>query len=385
MKLKKSLIFFLGFLVATLAVSPGSFGKEPLKIRVAIGCNLKEISLSVSGPYEIVDARTRVSLKHDRKLSTSKLVVVPDGLKLKDKTFFTDAITVLPKKSATLVVNNRSYRGDISIFKESDGKLLVVNILDLESYVKGVLYHEISHKWPLDAIKAQAVAVRTYAIYQKEMMKLKNYDLKADTSSQVYGGSSSETHKTNRAVNFTYGEILNYSGRVFPTFFHATCGGTTENAGELWRFSKELEPLKGGRLCSFCLESPHYYWKATMDLKTLERKLAGVYKTDEALKNIVVSERNVTGRIRALELKSSGNSSFVISAKDFRQLVGSDVLRSTNFTIGIESGRVTFTGKGWGHGVGLCQWGAFGMSKKGYDYKQILEFYYPGSEIVKIQ
>lgn len=385
MNIKKVPIFFLGYLVAALALAPGSFGKEPLKIRVAIGCELKEVFLSVNGLYEIIDARTRVFLKSDRKLSISKVVVVPDGLKIKDKVFYTDAITIIQKKSASLVVNNRVYRGDVSIFKENSGRFLVVNILDLESYVKGVLCHEISHKWPLDAIKAQAVAVRTYAIYQKEMMKMKNYDLKADTSSQVYGGKSSEMHKTNRAVNFTHGEILNFSGRIFPTFFHATCGGTTENAGELWKISKESEPLKGGRLCSFCLESPHYYWKVTMDLKTLERKLAGVYKTDEALKNIVVSERNGMGRIRALELKSSGNASFIISAKDFRQLVGPDVLRSTNFTMGIESDRVTFTGKGWGHGVGLCQWGAYGMSKKGYDYKQILEFYYPGSELVKIQ
>ena len=245
------------------------------------------------------------------------------------------------------------------------------------------MYHEISHQWPIEAIKAQAVAARTYAVYQKEAMKSKNYDLMADTSSQVYGGYGSEKRKTNRAVNFTYGEILRYKGKVFPAYFHATCGGVTENASELWKI--DIEPLKGERLCSFCLNSPHYYWKATMDLKTIQKKLGGFYKAKGDLGNIVVAERTSTGRVRTLGLKDEKGESFNISAKDFRSLLGPDFIRSTNFSMILDQDRVIFSGKGWGHGVGLCQWGAYGMSRQGYNYKQILEFYYPGAEIIKIQ
>jgi stage II sporulation protein D len=375
------LFFFFIFCVGNLS-SDRLFGKEPLKIRVAVFRGIPEVILAVAGPFEIVDARTQVSLYRGKDLSPAKVTVTPEGLKLKGMVFTTDAFTCLPKKQAAITVNNRHYRGDVSIFKDEGGSILIVNILDLESYIKGVLYHEISHRWPMDAIKAQAVAARTYAVYQKEAMKLKDYDLTADTSSQVYGGYESEKRKTNRAVNFTYGEILRYQGRVFPAYFHATCGGVTENASELWKI--DIVPLKGERACSFCLESPHYYWKAPADLKTIQKKMGARYALGGVLKNISVAERNSTGRVRTLELKDEQGASLIISAKDFRAIQGSDVIRSTNFTILLDEGRATFVGKGWGHGVGLCQWGALGMSKKGYTYKQILEFYYPGSEIVKI-
>ena len=370
-------LFFLFFYSVVL------FGKEPINVRVAVLKDIKETRLSVSGPYEIVDVWTKISLFHGKNLSSCKVVPVESGLQVKNMVFDTDGIMILSKKRAAIVVNNRPYRGDMAIFKDTQGTLLVVNILDLESYIKGVLYHEISHQWPLDAIKAQAVAARTYAVYQKEVMKSKNYDLLADTSSQVYGGYDSEKHKTNRAVNFTHGEILRYQGKAFPAYFHATCGGTTEDAGELWKI--DAEPLKGGRACTFCLDSPHYYWKATMDLKMIQKKLGEKYLAKGDLKNIVVDERTTTGRVRLLEFTDAQGESFKISAKDFRSLLGPDILRSTNFSIVLDQGRAFFSGKGWGHGVGLCQWGAYGMSRKGYNYKQILDFYYPGTELVKIQ
>ena len=182
--------------------------------------------------------------------------------------------------------------------------------------------------------------------------------------------------------NFTSGEVLTYNGKLFPAYFHATCGGATEDAGELWKI--DMIPLKGGRACSFCSDSPHYYWKAELDLKTIIKKLGERYQSKEGLINISIIERTGTGRVRTLELKDAVGKSIIISAKDFRSLLGSDLIRSTNFSIVIEQGHVIFSGKGWGHGVGLCQWGAYGMSNKGYNYKQILDFYYPGAEIVQL-
>lgn len=380
MKNNRPLLFLIAivlFLQSTML-----FGKEPVKIRVAVLKDLSDATLSVTGSFEIIDARTKEALYQGRNLSTSKVAATQDGIKVKKMIFAASAVTVTSKKKAAIIVNNRRYRGDISIFKDAQGKLLIVNILDLESYIKGVLFHEISHRWPLDAIKAQAVAVRTYAMYQKEVMKAKDYDLTADTSSQVYGGYDSEKRKTNRAVNFTNGEVLTYQGKVFPAYFHATCGGITEDASELWKIN--IVPLKGSRVCSFCLESPHYYWKADLGLKAIEKKLGGQYKLKGELKNISIVERDPSGRVRTLELKDAQGQSLIINAKDFRLAMGPDFIRSTNFSIVFEQDRLIFSGKGWGHGVGLCQWGAYGMSKKGYNYRQILEFYYPGAEIVKI-
>ncbi len=121
-----------------------------------------------------------------------------------------------------------------------------------------------------------------------------------------------------------------------------------------------------------------------MDFKAIRKKLGPFYTLQGELKNIFVEERNASGRIRSLRLEDGQGGSAVISAKDFRQMMGPDVVRSTNFTLAVEDSKVVFSGKGWGHGVGLCQWGAFGMSRRGYDYKEILAFYYPGSRVAKV-
>lgn len=375
-------LFVLTFGFMLFAAAEG-FSKETDRIRVAVLRDRPDVILAVRGSYEIQDARTKEVLDHGRNLSFSRVAASVDGLKIKNTVFKTGAVTVIAKRTAGITVNNRSYRGDISVYKDLNGRLLVVNAVDLESYVKGVLYHEISNKWPIDAIKAQAIATRTYAIYTKETMRAKDYDVTADTSSQVYGGYLSEKHKTNRAVNFTAGEILEYKDRVFPAYFHATCGGNTEDVVELWKI--DTVPLRGGSACSFCSDSPHYYWRMVLDLKNIRKKLGRRYVLEEPLQNIGVCERTTTGRVRSLELKDASGKSQVISSKDFRSLLGADVVRSTNFSIALEQDHVVLSGKGWGHGVGLCQWGALGMSKKGYTYRQILEFYYPGADLVKLR
>ncbi|MDD5019237.1 MAG: SpoIID/LytB domain-containing protein [Candidatus Omnitrophica bacterium] len=360
----------------------GAGAPQTPTVRVAIVRDVEELTLSVGGTYEIAAVSGEKKLHRGRHLAACKVTATSQGIRIHQTVFETASLRISARKKAAIVLNRRPYRGDIIIRRTPGGLLTAVNVLDIESYVKGVLVREISHKWPIDAIKAQAVATRTYALYQKEICKNRDYDLTADTSSQVYGGFSSEKSKTNRAVNFTAGEALLYRGKVFPAYFHATCGGSTERASELWKI--DIEPLAGGRLCSFCTSSPHYYWTASVDFKNIRKKLGRLYTLKGELKNILVAERNPSGRVRSVELKDDQGASMVVSAKDFRQAQGPDVVRSANFTIAVEGPKVIFAGKGWGHGVGLCQWGAFGMSRKGYSYREILEFYYPGASIEKI-
>ena len=376
----KRILIILGFVV--LWIAPAASGREVLKIRVAIFKDIPDLTMSVAGSFDILDAKTQQLFYRGREHFTFKIAASQEGFKFENKVFKTSGIVFAVRNKSPVTVNKRRYRGDITLVRQDNNLLLVVNTLDMESYLKGVLYHEISPKWPIEAIKAQAVAARTYAMYQREVMKAKDYDVMADTSSQVYGGFTSENHKTNRAVNFTYGEVLTFGGRVFPAYFHATCGGMTENAAELWK--TDIEPLRGQKTCSFCQGSPHYFWQVSFDLKTIQKKLGAVYRGKEDLDNISVQERTVSGRVRTLMLKDASGVLFPLSAKDFRQLMGPDVIRSTNFSILLDGQKATFQGKGWGHGVGLCQWGALGMSQKGYGYKEILEFYYPGSKLVKI-
>jgi len=380
-KTLKRLVFFAAAICLVAAAQTG-FGKEPATIRVVLASGRSQAVFAVAGTYELVDVRSGALLKKGRNLFSSKVEAVDHGIRIGKKDWPVDQILIKARRKAAIRVNNRLYRGDLIIAREKDGRLLLVNVVELEAYLKGVLVREISPKWPLDAIKAQAVAARTYALYQKEVMKDKLYDVTADVSSQVYGGSGSEKNRTNRAVNFTAGEVLTYDGKVFPTYFHATCGGVTENASELWKTS--VEPLAGGRMCSFCASSPHYFWKRALDLKTIQKKLGSRYTLPGDCANLAVKERNPTGRVRTLVLKDQKGRAMEISAKDFRQLVGPDVVRSTNFSITLEQGKVTLSGKGWGHGVGLCQWGALGMSRKGYGYEKILSFYYPGAKLQRL-
>ncbi|MFA5038295.1 MAG: SpoIID/LytB domain-containing protein [Candidatus Omnitrophota bacterium] len=371
------------FLTAALCLPPSLRGaSEPPVVRVAIVRDVAEITLAVEGAFDILSYPSGEKLRHENRLKAVKVSACAEGICFPQKKFARAAVRVVSRKKAAILVNRRPYRGDIVITKTPAGLLTVINLLDLESYVKGVLPQEISPKWPIDAIKAQAVAARTYALYQKETSASRLFDLAADTSSQVYGGFASERNKSNRAVNFTYGEVLLYQGKGFPAYFHATCGGMTERAAELWKIS--LEPLSGTRLCSYCSESPHYYWEASLDLKSVRKKMGAVYRLKGDLKNIRVTERNISGRVRGLELRDAQGKTQLVSAKDFRHALGPDVIRSTNFIINLEGEKATFNGKGWGHGVGLCQWGALGMSQKGYSYAEILEFYYPGSQIKKI-
>lgn len=355
---------------------------QPPTVRVAVVRDTKELTLAVEGGVDIYVLPDGKKIYHGGRLVSSKVVATDKGIRIHQTVYEVSSLRISARKKAAIFVNRRPYRGDIVLVRSAEGTLSAVNVLDVESYLKGVLVREISHKWPIDAIKAQAVAARTYALYQKEICGNRPYDLVADTSSQVYGGFASENNKTNRAVNFTFGEVLLYQGKVFPAYFHATCGGSTENAAELWKV--KIEPLAGGRLCSFCTASPHYYWSATFDFKAIRKKLGLFYTLQGELRNILVEERNASGRVRSLRIKDDKGDSVVISTKDFRQVMGPDVVRSTNFIIAVEGRKVVFSGKGWGHGAGLCQWGAFGMSRKGYSYKEILTFYYPGSRIAKI-
>ncbi len=376
-KTLRRFVFMAAGLLLAVACAEADFAREPVLIRVALVQGKAQAVIAVVGSYEMADAESGALLKKGRNLGTSRVTATAGGIRIGKEEWPGDRILVKVRRKAGLRVNKRPYRGDLLIAKDANNDLLLVNVLDIESYIKGVLVHEISPKWPLAAIKAQAVAARTYAFYQRRVMKEKLYDVTADVSSQVYGGCKAEKGRTNRAVNFTAGEVLAYDGEVFPAYFHATCGGVTEKAAELWKI--DIEPLAGGRLCSFCSNSPHYFWKKALDLKTVCKKLGDRCTLKGEPAGLAIKERNPTGRVRTLVLEDNAGRTMEISAKDFRHLMGSDVVRSTNFSITLEKGKVVLSGKGWGHGVGLCQWGAFGMARQGHDYEKILDFYYPGA------
>ncbi len=280
-------------------------------------------------------------------------------------------------KDKIVYVNDNPYRGRIELLKRHD-KLIVINIINIEDYLKGVLYNEVSHYWPMEVLKAQAVVARTYALYLKRHNTVGLYDLDSTQLYQVYRGVNAERYRLTVAVNETKGEVLVYNKKLFPAFYHSCCGGRTEYVGELWKINI---PVLRSVKCRFCEICPYFNWTYTIAVSDFLKKIRSFGVYGSVVNDIRVSSYTKSGRVKQIEVDTD-QGSYKILAKDLRLKIGSSLLRSTKFSIRFLGNKIVFKGKGWGHGVGMCQWGAYNMAKMGYNYRYILEFYYPGSSII---
>lgn len=375
----KSRLKQLTFLTAlVLFFSSNAYAQTVPVVRVALIRDAKSLSIKISGFYEIIRPQTGKVLYRGKDLFTTAKVY-QGNIFLGKNALSGTKLLLRASKDLAISVNNRKFRGDIVLVSGDKQLLSVVNNINLEDYIKGILYHEASHYWPLEALKAQAIACRTYALYQVQGNASRDWDVTSDVYSQVYGGRTSERYRTNRAVDETRGLALVYQNKIFPAYFHATCGGATEDAGMLWNNS--IPPLKGV-VCGFCKESPHFSWHAVLSLEELEKALNKSGYKIKGIKEIHIEGRDRSDRIANLKITTENNS-WTIPAKDFRMIVGVNAIRSTNFTVQIKDGDVVFEGRGWGHGVGLCQWGAYFMAKQGRSYEEILKYYYPGAQVLR--
>jgi stage II sporulation protein D len=342
-----------------------------IPLRVLVVGNTEDITLRVKGGYKILDVADEKILKEGVNLEEQQIFA---------RDIFGTGIKISGGDRSRIYINGRQFRGSTDIIKNEDKKILVVNHIDLEEYLLGVLYHEVSHHWPIEVLKAQAIAARTYAFYQKLTSKNKYYDLSSDIYSQVYGGRKSETWRTTKAVNMTQGLVLTFNDKIFPAYYHATCGGQTSDVTTLWNIDV---PALRGKVCEFCKTSPHYQWKKEFRLEDIQKKLReGGYDID--IISFEVLKRDVAGRVLEIEIKG-GDGSVKLNGNKFRLLLGPNIIKSTNFEIQVRGRYVMFYGKGWGHGIGMCQWGAFGMARQGYKAEEILEYYYPGAKIVELE
>lgn len=371
-----SLFCFLGSVWAMGTRPP----HPPRYIRVAVIRNASELSLTLRGSFQIKTLHTNEVLLKGRSLRSARVRPITSGIKINELTLKIYGINIKTERPGGIYLNKRRFRGDIDIIREADQTLLVVNDIDVEDYLYGVLRQEVSHRWPLEALKAQAVACRTFALYQHSVNVNRDYDLTCDIYSQLYGGKSSERFWTNRAVNRTMGEVLTYKGRLFPAYYHATCGGHTEDASKLWDIN--LPPLKGVK-DPFCQKSPHFQWKSEVSLRDIQAKLLNQGYELGRILSISLKGRDRSGRVEIVEIRHSRGETEVETSK-FRLDIGPNVIRSTNFTLRINGPNAIFRGIGWGHGVGLCQWGAYFMAKRGYNYEEVLGHYYPGAKITDL-
>lgn len=319
--------------------------------------------------------------KSHRSLRASKVIPVNSGLKIGGKLYQVYGARIVPRASANIYIDKSCFRGIVDIIRTKEMKLRVINHVELEDYLFGVLYNEVPHYWPMETLMAQAIAARTYALYRKEEMRTKEYDLTSDVYSQVYAGMRGEKWRTKRAVNLTRGQILTYNGKILPAYYHSICGGHTEDALKVWNF--DTPPLRGVE-CQYCVNAKYFEWKAIFSYKQMEERLNAYGIKCRNVSYIVEGPRDASGRLETVRIKDSGGVKN-IPANSFRLALSGTMIKSANFTIEITPKGVIFRGRGWGHGVGMCQWGAFGAANEGLGYKEILEYYYPGAKIEKIK
>ncbi len=354
------------------------------QVRVALTREAKQLEISVRGRYRIRQRTTKEVLKEGKRLKKASLNVFGRDLVLDGQTLNTDGISIYSRKDISIGTGEdaKRYRGDIDISIQEDGTLLVVNRIDLENYIRGVLYHETSNRWPMQALKAQAVAARTYAVYQIEESRGAAYDVTSDIYAQVYGGKSAERFRTNLAVQRTRGQVLTYDGKILPAYYHASCAGTTEDVSEMWDH-KSIPPLSGV-VCPFCRRSPHFHWKRNFRLADIQDALNKKGYAIGLIKEIRVKERDRSGRNRTMEIVGRKGETLTIPGKDLRNIVGPNQIKSNRYGVVMKGYYCDLIGQGWGHGVGMCQWGAREMDRQGYSYRKILEFYYPGAAIDRV-
>lgn len=270
-------------------------------------------------------------------------------------------------------------RGVITVNLEPNG-IHVINHLPLEQYLYGIIPKEMPSGWPGDALKAQAIASRTYALYISGRNQLLPFDVEATTASQVYGGYDAETAATNLAVDATRGQVLTHDNQLILSFFHSNSAGQTEDAYNVWQV--ELPYLKGVP-DRFSKNLPNSAWEYYLSYATASSRLnqAGLnVGTISAIRNCEVSP---TGRVLKIAVQTNKGSTF-LSANHFRCLLDATQVKSTCFKIIPAPSGVLLKGEGYGHGVGMSQWGANRMAAAGYSHLDILKHYYPGVELATI-
>ena len=296
--------------------------------------------------------------------------------------------------NATIKINGKRYRGKIQV-SSSDNTIDLINIVNLEDYVKGVLAREMplgKNNENYEALKALAVCVRTYAIRKTQDGKV-YFDLYDDTHDQVYGGVDAENPLSNKAAEETENLILKYQGEPALLYYHSTCGGYTESSQNV--FNKDFVPylisVKDGD-DPYCNISPRFQWEEVYSKNEIINRLKNYSLLENAnykLEDISINSKFESGRVAEMEIKVVNDrgeqKSLLLKGNEIRSILrtsdNKNILWSTMFDLSIKSDSVVLTGKGFGHGVGFCEWGAIALSRKGWNYKDILQHYYPGTNV----
>ena len=365
----RSLAAALAFVLVVAAWASVALAQGTIRVAVVEQARVVEVrgvdvEVTQIGPCERCRARP---------LRTDAVRAVPSGLVVEIDGARAPAFRLV--SDAPLRINGREYAAPLELMRNGDG-LAVINEVPIEEYLPGVLRAEAGDKFPPEALKAQAVVARTYAAHQRLIQAGKPFHIIASTAHQQFAGRVTAGSPAYDAVRETAGQVLLWAGEVFPAFYHTESGGYTEDPRTV--FAARNMPALLPVACPFSANSPHYYWNLDVRLPDLGDALRRGGVDVGQVRSVTVAERTMS--LRAVNVAVVGSrASTQIRGNDFRRMLGYDAFKSTLFAVAIEGEVARFTGRGYGHGVGMCQWGAKGMAERGYKARQILEFYYPGT------
>ncbi len=382
-------------------------GAEVPRVRVKLGRDTQSVAVAVKGPWRLVGGEGEIA--SGKSLDWTQVTISGHTTSKNGAIVFGRLATVNGpvelsgahdgpvEISQTLggKARRRSYRGTLRILPTSKGVIRLINILPMEAYLAGVLANELIRSWHVEAYKAQCVAARTYALMERNSRRRYDFDVYDSTLSQVYGGLGTETDKTWEAVEATWGVAATYrapDGKrvLLKTYYHSTCGGDTAPAGSVFGGSTPA-PLAGGTKCTYCRKSPKYRWPPVVLTKrhvtdALQRSgSASLTQLGPVWRVEVAARTGDGGRAERIRIVDTAGKSVLLRAGYWRILVGASKVPSTWFDIEDRGDRIALTGgRGYGHGVGLCQWGAQYLAAHGKTGEEIARYYYPGVELVRV-
>jgi len=400
-------------------------------IRVMLFRDIKELYIACDGECDILRKNEEIILENDKSLyvTSVKKDITENIPENNDNTQEnSDVIKIKPlnkNKLLKIIIENpkgvysaKRYRGSLEICPTVNGKLMVVNQLSLNEYLAGVVPSEMPSSFPDEALKSQAIVARTYTLKHLTGHKDEGFDLCSNTHCQVYSGVEVESSMTNQAVMDTSELVVYYKDSLADTVYNSTCGGVTGNASSAWdvnnvdylisvsdqidnkytKFTSEdtFQDFIDNPPPSYCQDSLRSRWEKIYTREDIEKRLSESLPVTLNLPEVkfgklidlIIEERNEDGRIKTLVIKGTLGD-FRVEREKIRWLfskgkIGKEGLWSTLFYIvKKDDNTYIFRGAAWGHGVGLCQYGAKGLADHGYKASEIIEHYYPGCNLGK--
>ncbi len=361
-------------------------GQAQVLLRVGIAVNKPQVRIGSSTPARLLDAQGQplAEVPAMQPLQASRIGSAVSVAGHQGKRLYLQPIS----PEGLVFIDQNWYRGWAELIPGESG-VIAINQVGLEDYVSSVVGSEMGHRFPMEALKAQAVASRTYALYQRSRRSQQPFDLGSGVDWQVYKGVAAESSRTQAAARATAGQVLVHQGQLINAVFHSSAGGHTEDAGNVWL---ESQPYLQG-VPDFDQHSPVFSWRATIPAQQIQQLASGI----GSIRSVEILRSSPWGRAITLRLVGSQGSKDV-SGNEFRRALG---LRSTKIAISprgeaaatasLSSAAVTFPaffeieGRGYGHGVGMSQWGAAALASQNYSYEQILSHYYRNTSLAVVE